>query len=67
MQEIGQEEVALSQGKFKLDIRQNFFENFGMKGEGLKHWRLPREVAEPLEVCTKHVKRAFRVMDQRWI
>ena len=50
--------LNLHQGKFKLDIRKNFF-----TGRVVKHWnRLPREVVESpcLEVFTKPADMALQ-------
>jgi len=49
--------LKLYQGRFRLDIRKNFFSK-----RALKHWhKLPREVKSlPLGVFKKHVDQALR-------
>jgi len=54
--------LKLHQGKFRLDIRKNFFTE-----RVVRHWdRLPRELVESpsLEAFQKHVDVAFQVMVQ---
>ena len=48
----------MHQGKFRLDIRKNFF-----TARVVGHWnRLPRELVVSLEVFKKHIDKALQDM-----